>query len=340
MNNIIVLTTEIDFGNELMEGYGSIFHHILNIIAFICYVNKTNNKKLYYKYQHIPNIGHKPDNLSQDEWDNKINNHMLSIIPSKFLYTKENIQLNEYTAHINDLPDFINRTTTSILINVIRHEHHNFLKCYIDYLTPELKIYEPFKKNIASFHIRRGNKNDNPNELKNDKRELYDKSKKHLTNYYNNLLKCISKYNYEIHVFSQGEINDFSDINFPVNTTYHLNTDLIESIEFMIKSDLFVLSNSALSFIINYYSSGINIGKQYNYRYNKDTILISVNNEGNMNLDELDNSITKQRIIKYWNDKPCNINHSNKDKNTKDYFLEFLIENILLNLIYLNLPIF
>jgi 2-polyprenyl-3-methyl-5-hydroxy-6-metoxy-1,4-benzoquinol methylase len=30
----------------------------------------------------------------------------------------------------------------------------------------------------------------------------------------------------------------------------------------------------------------------------------------------------KQIIIDYWNREPCNINHSNKDKNTKEYFIE------------------
>ena len=41
-----------------------------------------------------------------------------------------------------------------------------------------------------------------------------------------------------------------------------------------------------------------------------------------------------QKIKEYWNNRPCNLNHSKKEKGTREYFDEVEEKNILLNLIF------
>ena len=45
-------------------------------------------------------------------------------------------------------------------------------------------------------------------------------------------------------------------------------------------------------------------------------------------------------VKKYWDDRPCNVRHSDKEIGTKEYFDEVKERDTLLNLTYLCLLIF
>jgi GR25 family glycosyltransferase involved in LPS biosynthesis len=274
------------------EGFGSIFQYILNEISVISYIDTMDKKfNIYYLYSKISDIGHCPSNMKQEDWDSIINNYMFSLIPDKYkfdvnLLQNKQVGVAEMTIQ-NTIPFFTELIETGkkididyILINLTNIDK-GYLDQYLDYLTPNLIMDKKNNKFIISLHIRRENKNDNPNESV-VRREYYIKSSpiyNELTKYYNTLLNLFKSIpNSEIHIFSQGDISDFNDLNLPKNIFFHLDDDLTSNMNFMISSDIIVLSKSSLSAIINYYSKGINIMREsFWHTLKSDTICIKNN---------------------------------------------------------------
>lgn len=279
----IQLTTNIDgiYINKIkqvdnMEGFGSIFQMILNLISYIYLVNKKFNIQIKYYHTPVKNIGHKPSTLSQEEWDKKMNDYMLTLIP------KDIISYNDITncidTNYNNI-QLINNTR----INIIDYNNKSILDSNINdiykYLQNNYK-YRDIDKNVIniSLHIRNFNNNDI---CLGEEREYFNKCS-YVKEYYINLIKTIKKYCNEIlplagsgqilpdgkgqnkslifHIHSQGSKEQFSDImSLNENIILHLDKDLCTTLDDLINSDILVLSKSSLSAIVNYYSRGINI---------------------------------------------------------------------------------
>jgi hypothetical protein len=258
------------------EGFGSLFQYILNEIALISHFETIDKKfNIYYLHPNITNIGHCPDNTNQQEWDKTINDYMLSLIPQKYIFSPdklrelENQQIGIIELSVNNLFHFFNQLIEdgkSFNVKYVLVKINDLSKLYLDNFLNDLIYSLPSipPNKVISFHIRNKNKNDSLEEIKNEKREKYYRESpiyNQMTKYYNELIKILMLIfpSYKFHLFSQGEISDFSDLNFPKDTVFHLDEDLISTTNLLISSEIVVLSKSSLSAIVNYYSKGINI---------------------------------------------------------------------------------
>jgi hypothetical protein len=118
------------------------------------------------------------------------------------------------------------------VLNLLREIYYSNFK-------PNIASYDNTKKNIA-IHIRRGDVN----------REKYP-SRFISNEIYIDLIKKIDLSNSLIHIFSEGNSEDFKDIieSFPENKfILHLNENIQLTFHNMVKADILVISKSSFSY--------------------------------------------------------------------------------------------
>ena len=111
--------------------------------------------------------------------------------------------------------------------------------CYYSNKKPDLSnIYLKDKFHIA-IHIRRGDVSNTTH------------ASRYTSNIeYINLLKNIKipTNDFVIHIFSQGNVNDFKEFNSLKNIKYHLNTNIEETFHCLVKADLLIICKSSFSY--------------------------------------------------------------------------------------------
>ena len=292
------------------EGFGSKLQYILSCYLFCIKYN------LKFVYTDIKNFEHMTwNNLDSNyEWDLLLNNY----IKDNFLLKDGYIEYKNIDKNINIISNSYNIYEKqnnlyiytdqflgkSYLDNNIHEYEYIFLKISSNYLLNTKNIHTYFKPNTIniSLHIRRFTNTDTDNV---DIRELYIKNNKFDLYYYNciislkNILKDKDK---EFHIYTQlneSEDNTIFDHYYKLcddNTRIilHKGDDLINDIHHMILSDIFILSKSSLSAIVNYCRNGINIIREnFYHKLRLNTIYNSL--EGNFNDEQ------EKYILNYLN---------------------------------------
>jgi hypothetical protein len=320
--NKIQLTANID-GIEInkvkksegIEGFGSIFQMILNIISFIYSLKDEDNIDLKYYHNRVTNIGHKPKNLTSIEWDDILNKYMLTLIPNDILI-KENSEVNFNIINLfkQDIIKLQNLKLTGeglkLNSDIIKLNVKNFsTKHILDYYLPHIykrlqlsyknqcKLLTYFNKDVIniSLHIRNLNENDVCLD-----REYFNKIS-YMKNYYIELIKTLQNYcklvntinkPLHFHIYSQGDREQFNDLIKDIKYTLHLDEDIITTLHHLIISDILVLSKSSFSAVANYYSQGINIMlENFWHKLTPNTIFSDRN--GNFSYEQFKNLFNK-----------------------------------------------
>lgn len=162
--------------------------------------------------------------------------------------------------------------------NIVRIEKNNWIKDLQSRIQVSPNMidlsYKDTCLNVA-IHIRKYTQTDcDPSSI----RDLYDQSKQV---YYCNLIEEISKIksdkNIRIHVYSQGLQTDFDFLSQYNNVQLHIEEYPLSSLYSMIKSDIFVMANSSLSYIASLYRTNTTYKKNnfYHATYSKNMHLIS-----------------------------------------------------------------
>ena len=273
------------------EGIGAILQSQLLLYA-IC-------KKLGVEFynQGFKNIGHSTySEYSQEEWDNlftnffnlstnKIISHKL---PFKkiddgfisFIETQKNSS-EDYLIYLD--PEEVLRYGQSIINEIYENKYLVDLKNNFNF---NQQYFSNQELNI-SLHIR----SINPEDIMfQDCREYYDRDNNFkYINSINHLKKVCNNEKVNLHIYSQGQDKNFSNLlnceedNFKV--TLHLNQNPISDIYHMCHSDVFIMSNSSFSWIahlLNYnptlvrdnfwhstYPNTLKLDQKYSFNINK-----------------------------------------------------------------------
>ena len=283
------------------EGFGSKLQFILS-----CYLFCIKNN-LQFVYTDIKNFEHMSwnDLESQDNWDLLLNNYIKDSFLLKDIYIEYknlpkdiNIIRNSYNIYErqNNLyeytDEFIGKTH---LDNNIHEYEYIFGKLSVNYLESTKSNPTYFKKDIINIalHIRRLTNTDVCNA---DIRELYIKGNKFDLYYCNcitNLKNILKDRNKEFHIYTQlndSEDNTIFDHYYKLqdgNTKIiiHKGGNLLNDIHHMILSDIFIMSKSSLSAIVNYYRKGISIIREkFHHKLRINTIYNS--SDGNFNEEQ------------------------------------------------------
>lgn len=122
--------------------------------------------------------------------------------------------------------------------------------------------YFDLSKKTAVIHIRSVNPQDNcdhPN------REYYSISKRqYFLNLYQNI-KALEQEELDVHVFSQGEVDDFKCFENLCGATLHINDDLITTMNHLITADILITSNSSLSWCAHLYGQNKEVYSRDNF---------------------------------------------------------------------------
>jgi hypothetical protein len=208
-------------GNNL-EGLGSILQSQLHLYAY-CRMNgfKPNMVKLI-------NISH-------------------------YQYTNQSYEI--YNKKINDFFSFFDSDNSdgdyidpNWLIRVWGEQFNHEKKYYINELSDKIIYSDEFyfdrNKTTLTLHIRSFNTEDVCHDRN---REYYDKNKE---KYYYNLIQNLKKIhgeNLDIHLFSQGDEENFRIFKDIFDCKLHINVDIIKTFYHLMMSDILITSNSSFS---------------------------------------------------------------------------------------------
>ena len=210
------------------DGFGSQLQAVYSLVAYCEFKNynyvHTEFHRMHHNYTNnkdYPKIMNKFVNL---EHYYKSNNKLTSYEKSKLFKFREG-----YLVHGSFKPDFFYNYE---VLEKLRN-------CYYSSEKPDIsKIYIKDKFNVA-IHIRRGDVSSN----------------KHTSRYtpnsiYINLLTKIKipTNDFVIHIFSQGNKNDFKEFSTLKDVQYHLNTDVREAFHCLVKADLLIVCKSSFSY--------------------------------------------------------------------------------------------
>lgn len=291
------------------EGFGSLFQYILSCY-FLC---KKNNWS--FVYIDIQNIEHMSWDgyTSQEDWDKMWNEQIINVfLPRndviKYSELPENTKVvinPEYFDNDNENTLFIfhDRVLTK---NILDTELNNFPEVLSNLntnYTEKSTVISKYKPNIIniSFHIRRYSKTDCCDDIS---RELYQKGNQ-FDVYYQNMIKNLKTIligkNIEFHLFTQLSDEDPQDIfdhyfefeEQNVKVTLHKGNDTISDIYHMIMSDIFIMSKSSLSSIVNYYTTAICIIRKNFQHVSK---IGTIYNDVDGNLTENDTEIITKKF--------------------------------------------
>ena len=242
------------------EGIGAILQSQLLLYA-IC-------KKLGVEFynQGFKNIGHSTySEYSEEEWDDLFTNFFnLStnkIIENQISFKKIDEELISFIeANKNSSKDYliyldseeVLRYGQSIIEEIYQKKYLIDLKNNFNF---NQQYFSDQELNI-SLHIRSINPEDISFCIEQDARELYTaKEEFRYINLINHFKKVCNNEKVNLHIYSQGEDKNFSNLlnceenNFKI--TPHLNQNPISDIYHMCYSDLFIMSNSSFSWIVH-----------------------------------------------------------------------------------------
>lgn len=240
-----------DLDGKNTEGLGSVLQLYLHLYAY----GKIKNKEILLpKFQNLNHYQH--EKISKEEF------HLI---------------INDFFSFQYDLKrtDKIKFIEPKYLLRYFGEIYLNKKKYYISELSKKInyKSIKYFKSdNTISVHIRNQNKLDTDFNLN---REYFNKEKH---NFYINLIEnLINRFpEYEIHIFSQGDIKEFKFLdNFSIN--FHLNKPLIETFYHLITAKILVASNSSLSWTAHLFGLNERVYSRSNFFHSwyPGTILIS-----------------------------------------------------------------
>ena len=210
------------------DGFGSQLQACFSLIAYCYYKN--------YTYIHTPmyRMHHNDENMKN------FANYMNEFINFEYKFKTINEISNYETSILNEVKEgfFVHGSLNpeyfynKFVLNLLREIYYSNFK-------PNIASYDNTKKNIA-IHIRRGDVN----------REKYP-SRFISNEIYIDLIKKIDLSNSLIHIFSEGNSEDFKDIieSFPENKfILHLNENIQLTFHHMVKADILVISKSSFSY--------------------------------------------------------------------------------------------
>ena len=218
-------------GNK--DGFGAQLQAKMSALAY-CAKNKnyiylhTPFKMMAHNYNKNPNFRKKLENFAGMGLDEYQAHDFPNIMIEQKLFFPE--------VHWNSNPSIY----YDEIIDILRKKYYHTKK-------PTIKYY---KKNVynCAIHIRRGNVDKNRiNRYTNN-------------NTYINLIKKIQKQydNITFHIFSEGDIKDFSDIRkYNEDILFHLNIDIFTTFHSLVTTDILVLSKSSFSYTAGILSNGL-----------------------------------------------------------------------------------
>ena len=210
------------------DGFGSQLQACFSLIAYCYYKNytyiHTPMNRMHHNDEDVENFPTFMNNFinfeSKFKTSNQISNYETSILNQ----VKEG-----FFVHGSLTPEYFYNTH---VLNVLKDIYYSNSK-------PIITTYDNTKINIA-IHIRRGDVNPQrypnrfiPNQI------------------YIDLIKKIDLSNCLIHIFSQGTLEDFTNIieSFPENEfIFHLNENIQLTFHSMVKADILILSKSSFSY--------------------------------------------------------------------------------------------
>ena len=268
---MIYLTTDSDGGNT--EGIGAMVQYQM---FCYCLAKQFNVGFCFSGFKNFTHWQYYP--ITQEQFMEDVNR--LFIFPTS-------VQLSSISMHhekisvSNVSQDMFANTQTDrdIIVNVnagalMRYgqeniaiiEKNEWLKQLESTITLDHDLIDPFYKkgnfNIA-VHIRKYTKTDcDPAGC----RDLYDASK---NTYYNNLITCLlqkyEQHNPKIHIYAQGMEEEYTCLLRGNSVKLHIEEYPLVSLYHMIKSDIFIMSNSSLSYIASLYRQNITYKKHHFY---------------------------------------------------------------------------
>jgi len=325
----------VDFSDE-RDGIGSLVEFVLAARLF------SENNGYEYVHSDLKNIEHKSSDYTQESWEDMWNEYIRTV----FLDNVKSIR--DLNSHIKS------RVVTNLQFNknefecelIIYRVKRVELKKYLDdniNSNPNLR-----KKLIANY--------DSKNTIKNNKveimialhirrfmttdcdpdpiRELYlpgNSTDVYYQNIIKNLSNVLKEHKLTFFLYSVGDEELFkhyldlksenSEIKLCLNG--ETRSDLYE----LASADILVMSKSSFSRLANYYSEGIKIIKEsFWHTLTPDTIFTDKKADISQKSDEIIKKINdvymKDKVKNYWNNRPCNINHSKKEFLSKEYFDE------------------
>ena len=194
------------------DGFGSQYKAMMYCLAYCHYINDA-------KYIHTP-FKHIAHNQSTEELNEFIGFPIPKLKPKNIDFSMKFIPKNHQTNN----PD---KYFTKKIRKLIRFYYYSTNK--------------PIIQNIdIAIHIRRGDVNP---ENKNTKTRYTS------NNFYIKIIKYLNKIypNYNITIFSEGNINDFHNLQ-NLNVTFKLNYDLKKTFHSLVRAKVLVTSISCLSF--------------------------------------------------------------------------------------------
>ena len=323
---------------SLNEGFGSFLEYTLSCF-FLCKKYNIN-----FVYTNLKNIEHKEwcEYTCQEKWDEYINNMIKKYFLPKDILTSEQIPSNLTVF------DFNNQNEQTFCINFKELDNHilyfnsytlkkNFLyesiknDSIVGFLSDVffsnndmVSYYNPNNINIGA-HIRLFTKTDCCNA---DSRQLYKKGNEtdiYFLRLMNQLSDLFYDKNIDFHIFSQIEdesvFSHYVSNRDNIKIHFHKGNELLSDIYHMCLSDVLLMSNSSLSSICNYYGKGICISRKYSYELKNSSLIIE--NDGILseeNKQHILDYVNKKKVQDFWNNRPCNINHSSATFLSREYF--------------------
>jgi hypothetical protein len=276
---MIYLSTNSD-GNST-EGIGAMVQYQL-----FCYC-LARHLNVEYTFSGFKNLNHwQYYGIEQNKFIDDVNNFFN--IPSSQNKLPDDIEKITFHSIDQNLFQLIksNRTvlielTPHILMqygqgNIIEIEKNRWIKDLQKYINPNLtdELNKESDFNIA-VHIRKYTQTDcDPASV----RDLYDVSKsQYYINLINDLTSLYADRQPRIHIFSQGHESDFKFLNDFKNVNLHIEEYPLISLYSMIKSDIFVMANSSLSYVASLYRDKCTYKKFnfYHETYRQNVNLIS-----------------------------------------------------------------
>jgi len=164
----------------------------------------------------------------------------------------------------------------SYLIKIWGETYNSEKRSYIEELFSSLSyegelFFTKGKKSIA-VHIRSWNSQDN---CKHPDREYFEKGG-YKEKYYDELLQDLVDEGSEVHIFSQGQEEDFSLFTEKYGAKLHLGEDIISTLYHLIVADCLVSSNSSLSWCAHLYGQNKKVYARDNFFHSwyNETIIV------------------------------------------------------------------
>ena len=238
--------------NKLTDGFGSQYQKIIYSYVLCKSINRD------FLYSPITTIEH---NYNEDlDYIDKLEN---------IINLKNNIPLytNQYNVMVLDHMVCVREFENNVDI-YSNNEHMNYIKNL--FYENNINIYSTNEINIA-VHIRRENEHDKgqSGERTTTKDEYYINVMNYIRKNYNNdkLL---------FHIYSQGNIKDFSCYNENNNDVkLHINEDIESTFIGLVYANILIMSPSSLSYSASLISNGIIIYKPYWSKPKKNWLIIT-----------------------------------------------------------------